>query len=109
MVMAWPSGRARAGEFDRAAPPLSGVKQPHCGGPGQGLGVLDVSADCRRINGYIAAGARFESGERIGAGPDPFAPLGEPGTLGGRGVTIVGAPLGRDRLLPPSDPGEAAR
>lgn len=68
-------------------------------------------AGCARINGYIAAGERFGSDERIGGRPDPFAPLDEPGVIGGRAadVTIIGAPLSGDRFLPPTGNGDIAR
>jgi len=63
-------------------------------------------AGCARINGYIAAGAHFETGERIGGRPDPFAPLDEPG--------IAGRPsgfktLGGQPFLPSATPGDEAR
>jgi hypothetical protein len=68
-------------------------------------------AGCARINGYIAAGERFGSDERIGGHRSPFGPLDAPGIVGGRssGVTIIGAPFGAERLLPSANPNEIAR
>ena len=43
-------------------------------------------AGCARINGYIAAGERFGSDERIGGRRSPFGPIDEPGIVGGRCV-----------------------
>ncbi|MGH6798203.1 MAG: hypothetical protein ACREDI_07455, partial [Roseiarcus sp.] len=97
-VMAWLSGQASAGEIDRGALLRAGGDPAQCGSRGQGLGALEDSGDCRRINGYVAAGARFGSADRIDGLPNPFAPLDDPGIAGGRasGVMIVGAPPGRD-------------
>jgi hypothetical protein len=67
---------------------------------------------CARITGYIAAGERFGSDDRIGGRSDPFAPLDEPGVAGARsssGVTVIGAPMGNDRFFLPASPGDAAR
>jgi hypothetical protein len=60
-----------------------------------------VRAGCARISGYITAGARFGSDERIGSRPDLFAPIDEPAIAGKQasGLTIVGAPLSGDRFL----------
>jgi hypothetical protein len=68
-------------------------------------------AGCARISGYITAGARFGSDERIGGRHDPFAPIDEPAITGNQssGLTIVGAPLSGDRFLPPTSPGDIAR
>jgi hypothetical protein len=68
-------------------------------------------AGCARISGYITAGARFGSDERIGGRHDPFAPIDELGITGNpsSGLMIVGAPLGGDRFLAPASPGDIAR
>jgi hypothetical protein len=68
-------------------------------------------AGCARISGYITAGARFGSDERIGGRRDPFAPIDEPAIGGNQafGLTIVGAPLGADRFLSPAGSGDTAR
>jgi hypothetical protein len=73
---------------------------------------VEPPAGCARIRGYITAGDRFGFGERIGGGADLFAPLEQPGTAGARssfGVTIIGAPLGGNPVLPPSTAGDEAR
>jgi hypothetical protein len=69
------------------------------------------AAGCARISGYIAAGARFGSDERIGGRPDLFAPIDEPAIAGKQasGLTIVGAPLSGDRFLAPRSAGDIAR
>src|SRR5580700_12058408 len=78
-------------------PPLRGS---YCEGWDQDLGV-PTRAGCARISGYIAAGARFGSDERIGGRHDPFAPIDEPAIAGNQaaGLTIIGAPLSGDRFL----------
>jgi hypothetical protein len=68
-------------------------------------------AGCARISGYITAGARFGSDERIGGRHDPFAPIDEPAIAGNQasGLTIVGAPLSGDRFLAPVSSAGIAR
>src|SRR5277367_1699410 len=58
------------------------LRGSYCEGSDQDLAPPARAAGCARISGYIAAGARFESYERIGGRPDPFAPIGEPGAAG---------------------------
>src|ERR1700738_591236 len=73
-------------------PPLRGS---YCEGSDQDL-APPTRAGCARISGYIAAGARFGSDERIGGRHDTFGPIDEQGLTGNpsSGLTIVGAPLG---------------
>ncbi len=69
-------------------------------------------AGCARIKGYVAAGARFGSDDRIGGRLSPFGPLDEPGIAAARsssGLVILGAPLGRDRFFVPTSKGDIAR
>jgi hypothetical protein len=68
-------------------------------------------AGCARIKGYIAAGERFGSDERIGGRHDPFAPIDEPAIARNQasGLTIVGAPLSGGRFLAPTGAGDIAR
>jgi hypothetical protein len=69
-------------------------------------------AGCARIKGYIAAGDRFGSDDRIGGRLSPFGPLDEPGIAAARspsGLVIIGAPLGRDRFFVPTSKGDIAR
>jgi hypothetical protein len=101
-----------AGAGGAAAPdPQPTLRGSYCEGLDQDLAPPARAAGCARISGYIAAGARFRSDERIGGRPDPFEPIDEPAIAGDRasGVTIVGAPSGGDRFLPPASPGDAAR
>jgi hypothetical protein len=93
-----------------AAPdPQPTLRGSYCEGSDRDL-APPTRAGCARISGYIAAGARFGSDERIGGRSDPFAPLDQPGIAGqASGLTIIGAPLGGDRLLPPTSPGDIAR
>ena len=67
-----PAGWRCAGEFDRSIFPAATADPAPCGGHGAGAGLRKSSADCRRISGYIAAGARFGSDDAIGGRPSPF-------------------------------------
>jgi hypothetical protein len=88
-------------------PPLRGS---YCEGSDQDL-APPTRAGCARISGYITAGARFGSDERIGGRHDPFAPIEEPAIAGNQasGLTIVGAPLSGDRFLAPVSSAGVAR
>jgi hypothetical protein len=88
-------------------PPLRGS---YCEGSDQDL-APPTRAGCARISGYITAGARFGSDERIGGRHDPFAPIDEPAIAGNQasGLTIVGAPLSGDRFLAPTSSADIAR
>ena len=83
-------------------PPLRGS---YCEGSDQDL-APPIRVGCARISGYIAAGARFGSDERIGGRHDPFGPIDEPAIAG---LTIIGAPLSGDRFLAPTSAGDIAR
>jgi hypothetical protein len=105
------------GSLPNAASAGGGVPDPqptlrgsYCEGSDQDL-APPTRAGCARISGYIAAGARFGSDERIGGRRDPFAPIDEPAIIGNQasGLTIVGAPLSGDRFLPATSPGDIAR
>jgi hypothetical protein len=90
--------------------PQSPLRGSYCEGSDQDS-AAPTRAGCARISGYITAGARFGSGERIGGRPDPFAPVEEPPIAGNPAsdFTIVGAPLGGDHFLPPASPDGEAR
>jgi hypothetical protein len=90
--------------------PQSTLRGSYCEGSDQDLGA-PTRAGCARISGYITAGARFGSDERIGGRHDPFAPIEGPAITGNQssGLTIVGAPLSGDRFLPPASQGDIAR
>jgi hypothetical protein len=87
-------------------PPLRGS---YCEGSDQDL--APARAGCARISGYITAGARFGSDERIGGRHDPFGPIDEPAIAGNQasGLTIIGAPLSGVRFLVPTSVGDIAR
>jgi hypothetical protein len=90
--------------------PQTQMRGSYCDGSDDDL--APSRAGCARIRGYIAAGERFGSGDRIGGRPNPFAPLDEPGIAGARssfGLTVIGAPLGGDRFLAPSGSDDIAR
>jgi hypothetical protein len=94
-----------------APDPQPTLRGSYCEGSDQDLAPPARASGCARISGYIAAGARFGSSERIGGRADPFAPIDQPGSAGDQasGVTIVGAPLSGERLLLPGSPSDAAR
>jgi hypothetical protein len=91
--------------------PQPTLRGSYCEGSDQDLAPPSRALGCARISGYIAAGARFGSEERIGGRSDPFAPIDEPGIAGGQasGLTIVGAPAEGKRFLLPASPSDAAR
>jgi hypothetical protein len=91
--------------------PRPTLRGSYCEGSDQDLAPPSRALGCARISGYIAAGARFGSDERIGGRSDPFAPIDEPGIAGGQasGFTIVGAPAEGKRFLLPASPSDAAR
>ena len=82
----------------------------YCGGSSEDP-AAPVRAGCARISGYITAGARFGSDERIGGRRDPFGPIDEPAIAGAQasGLTIVGAPLSGDRFLTPTSAADISR
>ena len=88
-------------------PPLRGS---YCEGSDQDL-APPTRAGCARISGYITAGARFGSDERIGGRHDPFGPIDEPAIAGNQasGLTIIGAPLSGDRFLAPTNSADIVR
>jgi hypothetical protein len=106
-----PMGLARAGEFDRSTLPAAVAHPARCDGRNEGLGVLKDFGDCKRISGYIAAGARFGADEQIGGAPSPFGKLDAPefvGAVRAAGAALIAVPAGLDRIfLPPSAADEA--
>jgi hypothetical protein len=88
-----------------AQPALRGS---YCEGSDQDLAPPSRGPGCARISGYIAAGARFGSDERIGGRSDLFAPIDEP-AIAGDHSTVIGAPAGGKRFLLPASPSDAAR
>jgi hypothetical protein len=99
------SNLASAG--DAAAPDSQPtLRGSTCEGSDQDL-APPARAGCARISGYITAGERSGSDERIGGRRDPFSPLDAQSGAGG--LAIVGAPFGADRILLPTSPGDIAR
>jgi hypothetical protein len=88
-----------------ALDPQPSLQGSYCGGSSEDAGA-PVRAGCARISGYITAGERFGSDERIGGRHDPFGPIN--GNQASS-LTIVGAPLSRDRFLTPANSGDIAR
>ena len=93
-----------------APDPQPTLRGSYCEGSDQDL-APPIRVGCARISGYIAAGARFGSDERIGGRHDPFGPIDEPAIAGNQasGLTIIGAPLSGDRFLAPTSAGDIAR
>jgi hypothetical protein len=90
--------------------PLTQMRGSYCGESDDNL--APSRAGCARITGYIAAGERFGSDDRIGGRPSPFAPLDEPGIAGSRSSSdpmIIGDPLGGDRFPASAGSGDIAR
>jgi hypothetical protein len=103
---------ASAGEFDRSTLPAAVPDPAQCDSGGEASGLLKNSGDCKRINGYIAAGARLGTDEEIGGRRSPFGPLDAPefvGSLRASGATMIDAPSGQDRFFLPPGPGDEAR
>jgi len=104
-----PTGLATAGEFDRSALPAAVAYPARCDGRNERLGVLKDSGDCKRIRGYVTAGARFGPETQYGAMPTPLGPLDAPEFVRAGGAALIAAPAaGLDRIfLPPSAADEA--
>jgi hypothetical protein len=108
-VLGSSSGLASAGEFDRSTLRAAGAAPAPCDSRDPGVGVLKDSRDCKRISGYIAAGARPD--EQIGGRPSPFGPLDAPefvGSVRSAGAALIAVPADLERIfLPPSAADEA--
>ena len=107
-----PPGLASAGEFDRSTLRAAVAGPARCDGGGEGLGVLKDSGDCKRIRGYIAAGAQSGKAEPIGGRPSPFGKLEAPefvGSVRSTGATIIDAPGAQDRFFLPPGSADVAR
>jgi hypothetical protein len=82
--------------------PQSALRGSYCEGSDLGA---PTRAGCARISGYITAGARSGSDDRIGGRHDLFAPIDNQSS----GLVIVGTPSSGDRFLSPTSPGDIAR
>jgi hypothetical protein len=106
------SGPASAGDFDRSTLPAAVADPAQCDSGGEGPGVLKDSGNCKRISGYIAAGAWAGGDGPIGGRPSPFRPLDAPEFVGGlrpSGAAIIDAPAGQGFVFPPPGPADEAR
>ena len=105
------SPRLSAGEFDRSTLPAAAADPAQCDSQGEGLGLRD-SGDCKRISGYIAAGARLGTDDQIGGHTSPFGPLDAPefvGSMRPSRATVIDAPADQDRLFRSPGSGDEAR
>jgi hypothetical protein len=72
-----------------------------------------ANGDCRRISGYVAAGAGFQPAAQTGALPTPFGPLDAPefvGAVRAAGAALIEAPAaGLDRIFAAPSSGDEAR
>jgi hypothetical protein len=97
-----PAELASAGEFDRSTLPAATADPAPCDSHSVGPGVLKDSGDCRRISGYIAAGAQFGSDEQGRGRSSRFGPLDA--------TEFVGSVReGQDRFFLSPGPGDEAR
>jgi hypothetical protein len=107
-----PSELVSAGEFDRSTLPAAAADPAQCDSQGEGLGGLKGSGDCKRISGYIAAGARLGTDEQIGGHTSPFGPLDAPefvGSVRPSRATVIDVPADQDRLFRSPGSGDEAR
>jgi hypothetical protein len=103
---------ASAGELDRSSLPAAVAGPAQCEGGDEGADALKDAGDCKRISGYIAAGAAFGSDEQIGVRRSPFSPPDAPEFVAGArasGAAIIDAPSGQDRFFLPPGADEQAR
>jgi hypothetical protein len=107
-----PFGPASAGDLDRSTLPAPVAGPTRCDIGVEGVSVIKDSGDCKRISGYIAAGALSGKGELILGHPSRFGRLKAPEFVGGArssGATVIDAPAGQDRFFLPSGPEDEAR
>ena len=91
LVIAAPAAAGKVGRSTLAA----GVAHPaRCDG---------ANGDCRRISGYVTAGAGSQPAARTGVVPTPFGPLDAPqlvGAVRAAGAALIEAPAaGLERIL----------
>jgi len=111
LLIICPSGPASAGEVDRSTLPAAGADAAQCDSP-DAPGLRKTSGDCKRISGYIAAGARFGADE-VGGVPSPFGPLNAPefvGAVRAAGAALIAVPAaGLDRIFLAPNAADEAR
>ena len=111
LLVGAPSELVSAGEFDRSTLPAAAADPAQCDSQGEGLGLKD-SGDCKRISGYIAAGARLGTDEQIGGHTSPFGPLDAPefvGSVRPSRATVIDVPADQDRFFRSPGSGDEAR
>lgn len=112
LIIGSPYSPAHAGEFDRAAPAATTNDASGCNAGNHGPGGFKASGDCRRISGYIAAGARFGTDAQTGAGGSLFRSVDAPefvGSVRRAAATIIEAPVALGRLVLPYGASDEAR
>ena len=100
LLVGAPSELVSAGEFDRSTLPAAAADPAQC--DSQGEGRLKDSGDCKRISGYIAAGARLGTDEQIGGHTSPFGPLDAPefvGSVRPSRATVIDVPADQERFF----------
>jgi hypothetical protein len=111
-LMGGPLRPASAGEFDRSTLPAAVANPAQCGDEREASDLLQDSGDCKRISGYIAAGAWADGDGPIGGRPSLFGPLDAPQFVGGlrpSGAAIIDAPTGQGFVFPPPGPADETR
>ncbi|MGB3584800.1 MAG: hypothetical protein WBA40_27315 [Roseiarcus sp.] len=101
LLVGAPSELVSAGEFDRSTLPAAAADPAQCDSQGEGPGLKD-SGDCKRISGYIAAGARLGTDEQIGGHTSPFGPLDAPefvGSVRPSRATVIDVPADQERFF----------
>ncbi|MGA8446767.1 MAG: hypothetical protein WB766_16500 [Roseiarcus sp.] len=99
LLVGAPSELVSAGEFDRSTLPAAASDPAQCDSQGEGL---KDSGDCKRISGYIAAGARLGTDEQIGGHTSPFGPLDAPefvGSVRPSRATVIDVPADQERFF----------
>jgi hypothetical protein len=110
LVIICPSRPASAGEVDRSTLRAAAADAAKCDSP-EAPGLRKNSGDCKRISGYIAAGARFGADEN--GVPSPFGPLNAPefvGAVRAAGAALIAVPAaGLDRIFLAPNAADEAR
>ena len=109
LLVGAPSELVSAGEFDRSTLPAAASDPAQCDSQGEGLG--KDSGDCKRISGYIAAGARLGTDEQIGGHTSPFGPLDAPefvGSVRPSRATVIDVPADQERFFRSPGSGDEA-
>jgi hypothetical protein len=112
LLIGCPLRPASAGEVDRSTLPAAVADPARCYSGGGAPSLLKDAGDCKRISGYITAGARLGTDEEVGGRNSPFGPLEPPefvGSVRPSGATVIDAPAGQDRFFRPPNLADEAR